>query len=178
MSADVPAIEVSVVAIPGVNIGRATEADLHGIMELQAANQPELGGMLSATLSRSRVAEMMLGGPLIVARRSGRVVAFLMNSTREMNDDVPIIRAMLDAYPGTADAYVYGPICVKEEERGKGLAQAMFTELRRLERGREGILFIRRDNPASLGAHTKMGMREVAGLVFAGIDYVVLAYVG
>jgi predicted GNAT superfamily acetyltransferase len=166
------------VAIPEVNIGRATEADLDGIMELQAANQPEHGGMLSANLSRSRVAELMLGMPLIVARRSGRVVAFLMNSTREMNDDIPVIRAMLDAYPGTADAYVYGPICVKDEERGKGLAQAMFTELRRLERGREGILFIRRDNPASLRAHTKMGMREVAGFVLGGIDYVVLSYVG
>jgi predicted GNAT superfamily acetyltransferase len=161
-----------------VNIGRATEADLDGILVLQAANQPERGGMLSANLSRSRVAELMLGMPLIVARRSGRVVAFLMNSTREMNDDIPIIRAMLEAYPGTADAYVYGPICVKEEERGKGLAQAMFTELRRLERGREGILFIRRDNPASLRAHRKMGMREVAGFVLGGIDYVVLSYVG
>jgi predicted GNAT superfamily acetyltransferase len=166
------------VAIPGVNIGRATEADLDGIMELQAANQPERGGMLSASLSRSRVAEMMVGRPLIVARRSGRVVAFLMNSTREMNDNVPIVRAMLAAYPGTADAYVYGPICVKEEERGKGLAQAMFTELRRLELGREGILLIRRDNPASLRAHTKMGMREVAGFVFGGIDYAVLSYMG
>ena len=165
-------------AIPGVNIGRATEADLDGIMELQAANQPERGGMLSANLSRSQVAEMMIGRPLIVARRNGRVVAFLMTSTREMNDNVPIIRAMLDAYPGTADAFVYGPICVKEEERGKGLAQTMFTELRRLERGREGILFIRRDNPASLCAHTKMGMREMAGFVFGGTDYVVLSYVG
>ena len=134
--------------------------------------------MLSASLSRSRVAEMVVGRPLIVARRSGRVVAFLMNSTREMNADVPIIRAMLDAYPGTGGAYVYGPICVKEEERGQGLAQAMFTELRRLERGQEGILFIRRDNQASLRAHTKMGMREVAGFVFGGTDYVVLAYVG
>jgi predicted GNAT family acetyltransferase len=54
----------------------------------------------------------------------------------------------------------------------------MFTELRRLERGREGILFIRRDNPASLRAHRKMGMREVAGFVLGGIDYVVLSYVG
>ena len=165
-------------AIPGVSVGRAAEADLDGIMELQAANQPERGGMLSASLSRSRVADMTRARPLIVARRSGRVVAFLMNSTREMNDDVPIVGAMLEAYPGTPDAYVYGPICVKEDERGNGLAQAMFEELRRLERGREGILFIRRDNPASLRAHTKMGMREVAGFVFGGIHHVVLSYVG
>jgi predicted GNAT superfamily acetyltransferase len=169
---------VSIVAIPGVNIRAATEADIDGTMELQAANQPERGGMLSANLPRSRVAEMMRRRGLIVARRGDRVVAFLMSSAREMNDDVPVIRAMLDAYPGAADAYVYGPVCVMEEERGKGLAQAMFTELRRLEPRREGILFIRRDNPASLRAHTKMGMREVAGFVFGGQEYVVLSYVG
>jgi predicted GNAT superfamily acetyltransferase len=164
--------------IAGADIGRATDAVLDGILELQAANQPQRGGLLSAELPRSRVGEMMRAMPLIVARRSGRVVAFLMSSSREMNHDVPIIRAMLDAYPGTPDAYVYGPICVSEEERGKGLAQAMVAELRRLEPSREGVLFIRRDNSASLRAHTKMGMREVADFVFDGKDFVVLSYVG
>jgi predicted GNAT superfamily acetyltransferase len=134
--------------------------------------------MLSANLSRSHVAELMHEHPLIVARRDVRIVAFLMTSTREMNGNIPIIRAMLDVYPGTSDAYVYGPICVKEEERGRGLAQAMFAELRCLEPGREGILFIRCDNPASLRAHVKMGMHEVARFIFGGIDHVVLSYVG
>jgi predicted GNAT superfamily acetyltransferase len=161
-----------------VDIGRATEIDLDGIMELQTANQPERGGTLSASLPRSRIAKMMRDMPLIVARCSGRITGFLMTSTREMNADVPIIRAMLAAYPAATDAYVYGPICVSAEERGKGLAQAMFAELQRLLPGREGILFIRRDNPASLRAHAKMGMHEVAGFVFNGNDYVALSYIG
>jgi predicted GNAT family acetyltransferase len=67
---------------------------------------------------------------------------------------------------------------VSAEERGKGLAQGMFAELQRLLPGREGILFIRRDNPASLHAHARMGMHEVAGFVFNGNDYVALSYVG
>jgi predicted GNAT superfamily acetyltransferase len=162
----------------GVDIGRATEIDLDGIMELQTANQPDRGGTLSASLPRSRIAQMMRAMPLIVARRGGRITGFLMTSTREMNADVPIIRAMLAAYPGATDAYVYGPICVSAEERGRGLAQSMFAELRRSLPGREGILFIRRDNPASLRAHAKMGMHEVSGFVLNGIDYVVLTYVG
>jgi len=160
-----------------VNIGRATEIDLDGIMELQMANQPERGGTLSANLPRSRIATMMLAMPLIVAQCSGRIAGFLMTSTREMNADVPIIQAMLAAYPGTPDSYVYGPICVSAEERGKGLAQAMFAELLRLLPGREGVLFIRRDNPASLRAHAKMGMHEVASFVNRS-DYVVLSYIG
>ena len=161
-----------------VNIGRATEIDLDGIMELQMANQPERGGTLSANLPRSRIATMMLAMPLIVAQCSGSIAGFLMTSTREMNADVPIIQAMLAAYPGTPDSYVYGPICVSAEERGKGLAQAMFAELLRLLPGREGVLFIRRDNPASLRAHAKMGMHEVASFVFNRSDYVVLSYIG
>lgn len=160
------------------DIGRASEADLDGIVELQAANQPERGGTLSASLPRSRIAEMMREMPLIVARCGDRITGFLMTSTRAMNTDVPIISAMLAAYPGTPDAYVYGPVCVSAEERGKGLAQAMFSELRRLAPAREGILFIRRDNSASLRAHAKMGMREVASFVFGGNEFAVLSYLG
>jgi predicted GNAT superfamily acetyltransferase len=121
---------------------------------------------------------MMREMPLIVARRGDRITGYLMTSTRATNADVPIINAMLAAYPGTAGSYVYGPICVSAEERGKGIAQAMFSELRRLVPGREGILFIRRDNPASLRAHEKMGMREVAGFVFGGNELAVLSYIG
>lgn len=160
------------------DVGEATELDLDGIVELQAANQTERGGMLSASLPRSRIAAMMHDMPLIVARRDGNITGFLMTTTRAMNTDLPIIRAMFAAYEGAADAYVYGPICVGAQERGKGLAQAMFAELRRLEPGREGILFIRRDNAASLRAHARMGMREVATFQLNGFEFVVFSYIG
>ncbi len=161
-----------------VEVGRATESDLDGIVELQAANQPDRGGMLSASLSRSRIAEMIREMPLIVARRDGRIVGFLMTGSRAMAAEVPIVNAMLAVYPGASDAYVYGPTCVAAEERGNGLAQAMFAELQRLLPAREGILFIRRDNAASLRAHHKMGMNEVGRFVFAGNDFSILSYVG
>jgi predicted GNAT superfamily acetyltransferase len=161
-----------------VAVTRATEADVDGILELQAANQIDRGGMLSASLPRARIVAMMSEMPLIVARRAGPVVGFLMTTTRSMNADFPIVQAMFAVHRGTADAYVYGPICVGEQERGKGLAQAMFAQLRRFEPGREGILFIRRDNEASLRAHARMGMREVAGYQFNGFDYAVFSYIG
>lgn len=162
----------------GLEIGRAIEGDLEGILALQAANQVENGGSLSASLPRSRIRAMMNDVPLIVARRNGCISGFLMTSTCAMNADIPIIRAMLAAYPCTGDAYIYGPICIAVTERGKGLAQSMFAELRRLQPGREGILFIRRDNTASLRAHEKMGMREVARFVFSGAEHAVFSYIG
>ncbi|UVE16635.1 GNAT family N-acetyltransferase [Pseudomonas sp. LS44] len=159
-------------------VGKATAADLDGILELQAENQIDRGGALSASLSRSRVASMMRDMPLIVARRDGLVTGFLMTTTRAMNADLPIVQAMFTAYQGAPNAYVYGPICVGAEERGKGMAQAMFKELRALEPGREGILFIRRDNEASLRAHARMGMHEVAEFQFNGFDFAVFSYIG
>jgi predicted GNAT superfamily acetyltransferase len=158
------------------DIGRASEADLDGIVDLQAANQPERGGSLSASLPRSRIAEMMREMPLIVARRGGRIAGFLMTGTRDMAADIPIVSAMFAAYAGASDAYVYGPICVASKERGKGLAQAMFAELRRQVPAREGVLFIRRDNAASLRAHEHMGMREVASFQYGGSAFAVLSY--
>ena len=160
------------------DIGQASEADLAGILALQAANQPGRGGALSASLPRPRIAAMMQEMPLIVARRGGRIIGFLMTGTRAMATDVPIVGAMLAAYPGDSTAYVYGPICVAAEERGKGLAQAMFAGLRRLAPGREGILFIRRNNAPSLRAHERMGMREVASFRYGGSEFAVLSYVG
>ncbi|HEX3210633.1 MAG TPA: hypothetical protein VHQ91_14695, partial [Geminicoccaceae bacterium] len=80
--------------------------------------------------------------------------------------------------PGAPDAYVYGPICIDEAERGRRLANAMFAALRARLPGREGILFIRRDNPASLRAHAKLGMTEVAEFVHDGAVHAVLSYVG
>ncbi|MGJ7502689.1 GNAT family N-acetyltransferase [Variovorax sp. ZT5P49] len=160
------------------DIGTATAADLEGILSLQAANQTARGGMLSAELPRDRIEAMMREMPLVVARRGGRVCGFLMATTRTMNAELPVVRAMFAAYPGSADAYVYGPICVDPAERGQGLAAAMFAELRRLQPGREGVLFIRSDNEASLRAHRRMGMREVARFELSGAAFDVFSYVG
>ncbi len=44
--------------------------------------------------------------------------------------------------------------------------------------GREGVLFVRRGNAASLRAHARMGMREVAGFAQGDAEMGVLAYVG
>lgn len=161
-----------------VVIGCAVESDLDGIAALQAENQADRGGALAASLPRDKIAGMMGEMPLIVARREGRVTGFLMTGSRATTMEVPIVEAMFAAYGGAADAYVYGPICVAAEERGHGLAQALFAELRRQLPAREGILFIRRDNAASLRAHEKMGMGEVAGFVFGGHEYAVLSYLG
>lgn len=161
-----------------LRVGPACTGDVDGILHLMTQNLAANGGSLSAAFSREQIGAMLGGLPLIVAHHEDKVVGFLMTATRESGNAIPIIQAMLQAYPGSADAYVYGPICVAATHRGQRIAQAMFTELRSHLPGREGILFVRRDNTASLHAHTRMGMREVGEFMFRDTAHAVYAYVG
>ncbi|HEX3400736.1 MAG TPA: GNAT family N-acetyltransferase [Acetobacteraceae bacterium] len=161
-----------------MQIDRATRDDIDGILALQEGNQPEIGGMLSARLPAAWFEAALDDMPIIVARRDGRVVGYLVSASRAAVAEVPVIAAMLRAYPGAGDAYVYGPVCVAAEERGRGVAAAMFAALRVELPRREGILFIRTDNVASLRAHGRMGVRRVATFEHDGAELAVFAYLG
>jgi ribosomal protein S18 acetylase RimI-like enzyme len=161
-----------------IEITTATERDLDGILALQDANQPERGGTLSAHLSRAQLQAMLADLPLIVARREDAIVGYLLAASKPTVAKVPVVRTMLGGYAGKPDAYIYGPIVVAETERGRGLAQQLFESLRTRLPGREGILFIRADNSASLRAHEKMGVVRRGTFRHNSRDFVVLSYEG
>ena len=160
---------------PPPEIGPATKDDIAGILELQDANQPDRGGMLSARLPRERLEAALLDLPLLVARREGRIVGYLMSfSLSAQTAAIPIVKGMLKVYSGGPNTYIYGPICIAEDERGNGLAAALFAELWARVSGRECVTFIRADNVASLRAHAKMGMRVVGRYTHDAAELVVL----
>jgi ribosomal protein S18 acetylase RimI-like enzyme len=157
-------------------IALAARGDIAGMLDLQELNLRERGGTLTVRFSRAEFEAALSDSPVIVARKGGALVGYLISSSKAGQAHVPIIQAMLAAYPGGPDSYLYGPVCVAESARGRGLAAAMLAELRRHLPGREGITFIRRDNAASLRAHTKIGMREVAEFCYGDAAVVVVAY--
>jgi L-amino acid N-acyltransferase YncA len=159
-------------------IAVATKDDVPGILDLQERNLRSNGGALSVPFSGQWFEAAIADMPIIVARREGRVVGYVVSTPLMAQAHNPIIRAMLRAYPGSPGAYNYGPICVSESERGQGLAAAMFQALRARLPAREGFTFIRRDNTVSVKVHTKMGMHEVAEFMQDGVVYVVVAYIG
>lgn len=161
-----------------IKIKVASVAELNGILSLQSANQPSNGGMLSGELGREQIEIMMKDMPQIVAIMDDQVVGYLLTTSKAVYQKQPvqILDAMFNAYSGTPDSYVYGPICVNKDQRGKGLAQLMFKELLFQLPDREGILFIRRDNVPSLRAHEKMGIIKVGSFFFKDIVFDVLAY--
>jgi predicted GNAT superfamily acetyltransferase len=161
-----------------VEIGLAVRDDVAGILALQERNLRKNGGALSVPMSQEWLHASIGGMPIIVARRGGRVVGYVVSSTLAEQSADPILDGMLQAHPGSPDSYVYGPICVAESERGKGVARAMFEALKTQLPGREGFTFIRADNAVSRKVHAGMGMREAATFTVAGVAYVVVAYVG
>lgn len=161
-----------------IEIGAATEHDIDGVLALQEANQPERGGTLSARLGRAQIEAMLADLPLMVARSGSAIVGYLLAASKPIVAEVPVVRATLAAYGGRPDAYVYGPIVVAEAERGRGLAQRLFESLKRRLPGREGILFIRADNSASLRAHEKMGVVRRGTFRHNDRDFIVLSYEG
>lgn len=165
--------------MPGhdLKIEVATEADIQGILALQYENQAERGGSLTGAFSREQLETMLPVTPFIVAKRNACIVGYLLTGEIKRNANAPVIDAMLTVYPGSYNAYVYGPICVSSQERGQGIAQKLFAELKRVLPAREGVLFIREDNDASIRAHKKMGMREVGTFQFKDSPFLVLSYV-
>jgi L-amino acid N-acyltransferase YncA len=158
------------------DIGLATPDDIPGILALQEPNLPDSGGSLSVRQNADWFKRTMAEMPLIVARRGGKVVGYMVTATLGAKTHVPIVQAMLRSFPAPPDCYSYGPVCVAESERGKGLAGAMFERLRVELPGRPAMTFVLADNHPSLSAHRKMGMRELGAFTNGGISYIALRY--
>jgi hypothetical protein len=116
-------------------IALATRDDIAGILDLQERNLLARGGLLSVRLPGAFIEAALDDLPQIIARRDGKVVAYLLAGSRGVHAQTPIIQAMFRAYPGSHDAYVYGPICVAETERGHGLANCFVREIARAAAG-------------------------------------------
>src|SRR5262245_11572345 len=86
-----------------------------------------------------------------------------------------IIQTMLRNFPPPPDCYLYGPVCVAETERGRGLAGALFRVLQAYMAGRPAMTFIRADNLPSLRAHRKMGMSKLGTFVSEDVSYIALS---
>ncbi|MGX9782120.1 N-acetyltransferase family protein [Janthinobacterium lividum] len=156
-------------------VSTAQAADIDSITALLQANSPSQGGSLTGEFSRDKVASMADGAsPVIVARRAadGSVVGVLF-SAAPAAAQAPVVLAMLAAYAGSGNAYVYGPVCIADSERGQGLLALLYSAMREQHAGKEAVLFIRRDNPGSLRAHERLGMYEVAAFDFDGAQFAV-----
>ena len=112
------------------DIALATPDDIPGMLALQDANLPDKGSSLSVRLTEDWFRDTILEKSIVVARCNSKVVGYVMGTSLAANAHIAIIQAMLHAFPAPPGCYLYGPICLAKSERGKGLARALFEELR------------------------------------------------
>jgi predicted GNAT superfamily acetyltransferase len=160
--------------IADYEIAVAIASDITGIIALQDANQPDRGGILSVRFPHEWIQAAIANEAIVVARRDGRIAGYVVSGELSAQAHVPVVQTMVRAYLPAPNSYLYGPICVAQSERGRGLAGALFEALRARFPGRDSITFIRRDNQISRRAHAKMGMTEVAAFVHDGIEQIVV----
>ena len=106
-------------------ISLATPDDFPGILALQEPNLPDSGGSLSVRLTEDWFKQAVADKSFVVGRRDDKVVGYVLGTSLAAKAHVPIIQAMLRAFPPLPNCYLYGPVCVAETERGKGLAGAV-----------------------------------------------------
>jgi ribosomal protein S18 acetylase RimI-like enzyme len=154
----------------------AEASDAVSISDLLMANTGDQGGMLLGQWPPDGIQTRISSGQAIViaTEEEGGLLGALLTSEKGFADGPPV-QAMLKAWPGSPDAYVYGPVCIRQEARGRGVLKALYEKLQATFPGREAILFVREDNPRSLGAHLRLGMREVARYDFEGSRFMVLS---
>jgi RimJ/RimL family protein N-acetyltransferase len=158
------------------DLSLATPDDVSGIIALQEPNLPANGGTLSVRQPADWFTKAILEKSVVVARRNGKVVGYVLGTSLAAKAHIPIIQAMLSVYPAPSECYLYGPVCIAESERGKGVALALFEVLQKHMAGRPAMAFVRTDNAPSRRAHKKMGMRELGIFQSEDVPYVALAY--
>jgi len=162
--------------IADYDIGLGQTDDIPGILALQESNLAGRGGSLSVHQTADWFRHAIFETSLVVGRRESTVIGYVLETSLAANAHVMVIQEMLRAFPPPPCCYVYGPICVAETERGKGLAGALFAALQVSMAGRPAVTFIRADNSSSLRAHQKMGMSELGPFVHDHVRYTALSY--
>ena len=107
-------------------IGPASRDDIPALLELQKANLAGAGGALSVQFSSEWFERSMDEMPIMVAKRNGMLVGYLVSSSRTATRHLALSEAKYRAYPASPEAYNSGPLCVAASERGRGLAPGYF----------------------------------------------------
>jgi RimJ/RimL family protein N-acetyltransferase len=145
------------------------------MVDLLCANTRANGGSLSGEWTSAALETWFATGGRVAAARIDGVLAGVLLASERDAPQVPPVQAALDCYRGGDDAYVYGPICVGADFRGRNVAAALLAEVRKHYGSREAVLFIRADNIASRRAHAKLGMVEHGTYIFADAPHIVLS---
>ena len=149
-------------AQPVFRLTSPTPQDIAAVAALLQANESGEGS-LTGKFPDEKVRGMLVQpSPVVSAWDGDQLLGVLFTMEATAAASVPVLAAMRKAWPGSPSDYLYGPVCVAEKARGKGLLRQLHDRIRAHLPGRAAVLFIADSNHVSRSAHERLGMRAVA----------------
>ncbi|WP_431222714.1 N-acetyltransferase family protein [Serratia sp. L9] len=158
-------------------IRQAIPSDYPAILTLQAQNTPEQltveqrqQGFIVSQMNEKQLSSINNGLGILIAVEDEQLAGFVCLMPADAQPRPSVVDAMLhalstqsfDGQPLSQQRlFLYGPVCLSAEWRGKGVLRQLFDAVK--ERTRNdfdvGALFVNEDNPHSLAAHVNgLGM--------------------
>lgn len=176
-------------------IRQAVPGDFPAILALQAQNTPEhlsaqqrQQGFIVSQMNQQQLASINSGLGILIATEDQQLAGFVCLMPTDAQPRPPVVDAMLQTlttqqFQGQALAqrrvFLYGPVCLSAEWRGKGLLRQLFAAVKaRTQQDFDiGALFVNEDNPHSLAAHVAgLGMTALTTFHCNSQDYQLVVF--
>ena len=172
-----------------------TQNDIAGILALQEKylyrnlnDQEREKGFVTTPFTMPQIEDILLQNGLFVAKNEDDgIIAYAFAGSWRYFEQWEIFNYMVARFPKlsfqgnditTKNSFQYGPVCIDESYRGKGLLNQLFEEMRLefLKKYPISITFINKINVISEKAHTKkLGWEIIDTFEFNHNSYIGLA---
>jgi L-amino acid N-acyltransferase YncA len=174
---------------------RPSADDFTKIVDLQNRNllsvlgeTEQADGYLSAAFSEQQFREMNNDLCVVVCADREKIAGYACATSIEYNKGVPLVANMLKqfqhvSYKGKPlnayRSFIYGPVCIDKEYRGKGILNNLFDKMKWLilhEHPELELLtvLIAKENIRSIKAHEKLDMETVGEFQFNNRTFLIL----
>jgi hypothetical protein len=176
-----------------ITFRRAQIPDFDGLVTLQNANlaanisdDARRDGFLSVGFSAEQFSRMNDDLCVIVATHQNLVKAFLCASSVEFNRPFALPKTMIDRFPQAVydnkpltdwHVCICGPVCIDVSLRRQGVFEKLYECFYKLvaKNFELATLFVSTDNPRSINAHEKVGMKIIDHFDFNARPHVIMA---
>lgn len=166
---------------------RPSRNDFKDMLTLQennlvtSLNQTERAdGFLTACFTEQQFQAMNDDLCVVVCEDAGKIIGYACASSINFNKNVPLVAAMLEQFPhivyrqkplSSYRAFIYGPVCIDKDYRGKGILAHLFDQMIQIVRQEKHqfellTVPISSENERSLNAHQKLGIEIVSQFTF------------
>lgn len=145
-------------------------------------------GFVTTPFTHAQLEDLLQQNGIFIAENDNNIVAYAFAGPWSYFEQWEIFNVMVSRFPRmffhgtpitTQNSFQYGPVCIDETYRGKGLLNQLFEEMRNefLKTYPISVTFINKVNVISEKAHVKkLGWEKIDEFEFNNNQYIALAF--